>query len=148
MKFRGGNKHQLIIYADGAVQKNRAGIGAVVSTPDGWIIGVMNQPLTVMTNNEAEYEGLLLALRLGKKWDATSLEIRLDSEIVVYQMMGRFAVNSPALKRLHQQACAEARHFSRLTFTHIPRHLNTLADALASEASFGRKWSSLADDKE
>jgi len=147
MNFLGGNNHQLIIYADGAVQKTRAGIGAVVTTPDKHILQVMNRTLAVMTNNEAEYEGLLLALQLGCAWDVMSIEIRLDSEVVVNQMMGRFAVNSPALKRLHQQACADARQFVRVTFTHIPRELNALADALASEASFGREWCSIGHQK-
>ncbi|HRF99446.1 MAG TPA: ribonuclease HI family protein, partial [Aggregatilineales bacterium] len=118
----------------------RAGIGAVVTTPQGFIVQVMNQSLAPITNNEAEYEGLLLALRLAKKWEVVTLEIRLDSEVVIYQMTGRFAVNSPALKRLHQQACALTRDFSRVTFTRIPRELNALADALASEASWGREW--------
>jgi hypothetical protein len=57
-------------------------------------------------------------------------------------MTGRCAVHSPALKRWHLQACAAAQQFTRIRYTHIPRELNALADALASEASFGRRWQS------
>ena len=49
-------------------------------------------------------------------------------------MTGRCAVHSPALKRWHAQACRLVRHFKAITFTHIPREANRLADALANEA--------------
>ena len=67
--------------------------------------------------------------------------MRLDSEVVVGQMTGRFAVNSPLLKPVHWAACELARNFPRVRYTHIPRGQNVLADALATEASAGRHWS-------
>lgn len=61
-------------------------------------------------------------------------------------MLGRFAVNSPALKRLHQRATSVASALTRVTFTHIPRELNELADALASEALWDKApWDQGAD---
>jgi len=68
-------------------------------------------------------------------------EIRLDSEVVVSQMIGRFSVNSATLKQWHQQACLLARSLTRVRYVHIPRELNGIADALAVEASAGRQWS-------
>jgi ribonuclease HI len=73
---------------------------------------------------------------------ARQIEIRLDSEVVVYQMIGKFAVRSAALKPLHRQACALARHFSHVSYVHIPRDQNLIADALAGEAVAGRRWHS------
>ncbi len=141
ISHHGGRSYEHIcIYSDGAVQPDRAGAGIVVL--DRWeqIVRITNRVLPTMTNNEAEYAGLILALEAAAHLGAEYVEIRLDSEVVVYQMSGRFAVNSSALKRLNQQACELARALTRVGYTHIPRERNLLADALATEASFGRLW--------
>ncbi len=93
-----------------------------------------------MNNNEAEYAALVLALETAAHLDVTRLEVLMDSEVVVNQMVGRFAVNSPRLKPWHQQACALALRFGLVRYTHIPRERNQLADALANEAAYGRTF--------
>lgn len=136
----------LIVYADGAISPKRSGAGIAACDPQGRLILLTNQILPVMNNNEAEYAGLILALNMAARCGAGAVEIRLDSEIVVYQMIGRFAVNSVKLKPHHRQACALARQFTNVTYTHIPRQQNKLADALASEAAAGREWRSALPD--
>ncbi|MBE2267526.1 MAG: reverse transcriptase-like protein [Anaerolinea sp.] len=136
MSRRGGD---LILYADGGLSPDHAGVGVVVIRARQ-IIALANRTLPVMTNNEAEYAGLLLALELAAKLAAERIEIRLDSEVVVGQMTGRSAVNSPKLKPVHTQACVLARGFVRVTYTRVPRERNALADALAAEAAAGRLW--------
>ncbi len=137
MPRRGGD---LILYADGATGRDHAGAGAIALTRRREVLALENRTLPLMTNNEAEYGGLLLALELAATLGAQSIEIRLDSEVVVGQMAGRWAVNSPKLKLPHQQACVLARGFSHITYKHIPRELNEVADALATEAAAGREW--------
>ena len=90
--------NNLIVYSDGSINPERSGAGVVLCTPRGQIVGVANKLLPMMTNNEAEYEGLLLGMDFALRHKVTNLEVRSDSEIVVYQMTGRFAVNSPQLK--------------------------------------------------
>jgi ribonuclease HI len=136
----GGNYEHLLLYADGSIQPERAGAGLVALDKWGNVVYIANRSLPPMTNNEAEYAGLTLALEAAIALGGQFVEIRLDSEVVVYQMIGRFAVNSTALKRCHQQACVLARSLAKVRYTHIPRELNTVADALATEASAGRKW--------
>src|SRR5438445_301990 len=93
----------LIVYADGAINDSAAGAGAVVQDEHGEVLALGNRTLSRMTNNEAEYAGLILGLEmavsLAAQIRAAQVEVRLDSEVVVYQMVGRFAVNSAALKR-------------------------------------------------
>ncbi|MEP7284279.1 MAG: ribonuclease HI family protein [Chloroflexota bacterium] len=141
----------LIIYADGAIGGSTAGAGAVVQDRRGQVLALANRTLPRMTNNEAEYAGLLLglemALRLAAGTHTVQIEVRLDSEIVVYQMSGRFAVNSAALKRLHREACQRARNMTNLSYRHIPREANRIADALAGEAAAGRLWWLEKEDK-
>ena len=133
----------LILYADGATARDRAGAGAIALTRRREVLALANRTLPLMTNNEAEYAGLLLALELAVTLDGQAIEIRLDSEVVVGQMAGRWAVNSPKLKLPHQQACVLARGFQHITYKHIPRELNEVADALATEAAAGRVWQML-----
>jgi ribonuclease HI len=136
--FLGGS---YVIYADGSTVPGSSGVGVVALNAAGRVVHVINQPLPEMTNNEAEYTALKLALETAAQLQADVVEIRLDSEIVVGQMTGAFAVKSHKLRELHWQACELARQFPRVRYTHVPRELNALADALASEASAGRTWS-------
>lgn len=130
----------LLIFADGSIQRDRAGAGIVALDQWGGVVYMANRSLPPMTNNEAEYAGLVLALEAAAALGGQYLEVRLDSEVVVYQMIGRFAVNSPALRSWHQRACVLARLMTKVRYTHIPREYNAVADALATEASAGRKW--------
>lgn len=136
----GGSYEHLLLYADGSIQPERAGAGVVALDQRGSMVYIGNRFLPPMTNNEAEYAGLVLALEAAIALGGQFVEVRLDSEVVVYQMIGRFAVNSAALKRCHQQACVLARSLTKVRYTHIPREQNVIADALATEASAGRQW--------
>lgn len=126
----------LVVQIDGAIGAAgiATGLGVVVRGADGTVRSVHKRRLGPMTNNEAEYSALILALETVTPLDPPAVRIVSDSEIVVYQMQGRFSVNSPALKALHRQACALARRIPNIHFTHVPRELNALADALAREA--------------
>lgn len=130
----------LVIYADGSRTPNGAGAGVVVLDAAGNLLHMENKILPEMTNNEAEYAGLMLGLKIAAKRQADVLEVRLDSEVVVNQMRGEFAVRSHTLKSCHWQACELARQFPRVRYVCIDRDTNTLADALAAEASSGRFW--------
>ncbi|MBL8132294.1 MAG: ribonuclease HI family protein [Anaerolineae bacterium] len=136
-----GGERRLIIYADGAVSLKGSGAGIVIVERQH-IIHLGNRRLAVTTNNEAEYAGLILALENAQSLGAVEVEICLDSEVVVGQMDGRWAVNSAKLKPLHQEACERARALPRIGYRHIPRERNALADALAVEAAAGRLWQS------
>jgi ribonuclease HI len=116
------------------------GAAAVALSADGRIAGWEWETLPPITNNEAEYAGLLLGLRLAQRLRATETVLLLDSEIVVGQMTGRFAVNSKALHRWHWQACEAARAVPSVRFCAIPREWNRAADGLACQAGISWRW--------
>lgn len=139
---------RVILQIDGAIGagSRASGLGAVVRDPEGVILQVWSKRSHPQTNNEAEYEALIWALERLAQQPPAEVAVYCDSEIVVYQMLGRFAVHSPALKRLHRRATAVAGALPRVTFTHIPRQLNELADALASEALWDKApWDKSVD---
>jgi ribonuclease H / adenosylcobalamin/alpha-ribazole phosphatase len=128
---------QLIMYADGAVAPGKAGVGVVAQDDHGQIVALANRALPRMTCNEAEYAGLVVALGIAVRFKLARIEVRMDSEIVVNQMIGRFAVNSPALKVWHRKACDLARAIANLTYTRIPREQNQLARRILEPGAIG-----------
>lgn len=127
------------IHVDGAVSGTQfAGAAAVARTADGFFVGWLSRQLPAMTNNEAEYQAALLGLALARRLGASTVEIVSDSEVVVRQMQGQSRVLSQRLRQLHQETCAKIGYFRQVSFRHVPRTENHLADALATEALLGR----------
>jgi ribonuclease HI len=118
-----------------------AGCAAVARGGDGAILQWAWQPLAIMTNNEAEYAGLLLGLQLARQLAAIETVCLLDSSTVVGQMQGRFSVNSPRLLPWYRQACMVRRQVANLAIYYIPRELNAVADGLARQARL--PWATL-----
>lgn len=131
--------NQVTIHVDGAVSgTEHAGAAAVARTQEGYFVGWLSRQLDPMSNNEAEYHAALLGLLLAHRLGARVVEIVSDSEVVVRQMQGQSRVLSGRLKRLHQEVCARTGHFEAVSFRHVSREYNHLADALAAEALAGR----------
>lgn len=133
--------NHLLIYTDGSMTPVGVGAGVAILDLSGKLVHLENRILERMTNNEAEYAALALGLELALHLDAEIVDIRSDSEVMVYQMRGEFAVKNHRLKQKHWQVCQLATQFLRVRYTHIARERNGLADALAAEASAGRQWS-------
>jgi ribonuclease HI len=130
---------RLIVYADGAIRRQATGVGVVVRDEGGTILGWHSRRLSkTMTCNEAEYAALLFAIEVMQGYRTREVQFRLDSQIVVNQVQGIFNVRHPALRR----CCEQVRRLTvrlgkKVTFTHVPREKNRLADALAQEAVEG-----------
>lgn len=128
------------VYTDGSSTAQQGGAGAIVLDATGGVVRLANRMLPIQTSGEAEYAGLILGMELALDAGAVVAEVRMDSEVVVNQMAGHFAVNSPRLRTLHWTACDLARQFAKIAYVYIPREYNMLADSLAAEAAAGREW--------
>lgn len=84
------------------------------------------------TVNAAEYEGLLLALRLALSMGVTSLKIRGDSRLVIEQVLGSWKVKEPSLAPYVARARELAQRFDGVEIKHVPREENVVADALVT----------------
>jgi probable phosphoglycerate mutase len=133
---------RLIVEADGGSRGNPgvAGFGALVrDAASGRVLAERAAYLgDHVTNNVAEYSGLIAGLRAALAIDPEAkLEVRMDSRLVVSQMSGAWRVKSPELAKL----AAEARALigaRRVTFTWLPRARNQAADSLANRAMDAR----------
>ncbi len=126
----------LVVRTDGASRGNpgRAAAGVVIETPAGEVVATGKQYLGVMTNNQAEYRALILGLKAVTHYRPSSVAVYMDSELVVRQMLGQYKVRDEALQSLWQEARALVAELPRVTFTHVLRGRNALADRLANEA--------------
>lgn len=127
---------KLIAWADGASRGNPgpAAYGYVLTKPDGGEVEAGGAAIGRATNNIAEYRGAIAALQAARQHGAAELELRLDSELVVRQIQGRYRVKNAALKPLHANLKALSEAFPKFTIRHIPRAKNARADALANAA--------------
>lgn len=125
-----------VAYADGASRGNPgpAAYGVVFVLEDGMPLCGEGEAIGRATNNVAEYRGLIAALKRLRDWGHAHAIVRLDSELVVRQMQGRYKVKNEGLKPLFAEAKALAADFQKLRIEHVPRADNALADSLANLA--------------
>ncbi|HEX6542226.1 MAG TPA: ribonuclease HI family protein [Ktedonobacterales bacterium] len=121
---------------DGASRGNPgpAAAGIVIEREDGAILSKLGEYLGTMPNNQAEYRALIMGLRLVAQFHPLAVDVYMDSELVVRQMTGVYRVRDAALQGLYQEAMALVRALPRVTFTHVRRAQNALADRLANQA--------------
>ena len=126
----------LIAYADGASRGNPgpAAYGAVLCDADGVELDAWGNQIGPATNNVAEYHGAIPAVEAALERGATDLELRLDSELIVRQLEGRYRVKNQQLRPLFDQLSALIDQLDSFQPTHVRRHLNQRADAMANEA--------------
>jgi ribonuclease HI len=127
---------KLVLHVDGGARGNPgpAGIGVVVSTPEGEPIDEIAETIGDATNNVAEYRALLRGLERARELGASEVEIVGDSELVARQLTGAYKVKHPAMRPLYDQAIAALRRFERWSIRTVPRAENARADALVNAA--------------
>ncbi len=133
----------VIIYTDGGARNNPGPAGAGVVAYEGSTpLFALKQYLGERTNNWAEYEALILALSEASRRDLAerSVEIRMDSELIVKQMRGEYKVKDKALKEQHAKVRQLLHAFPDVRFVHIPREENAEADRLVNEAVDDAQW--------
>ncbi|QYB05212.1 bifunctional RNase H/acid phosphatase [Rhodococcus sp. USK10] len=131
---------RVVVEADGGSRGNPgpAGYGTVVfAAADGAVLAERKDSLGTVTNNVAEYRGLIAGLEAAAELGASGVDVRMDSKLVVEQMSGRWKVKHPDMIPLQRRASELARQFGSVTYTWIPRAENAHADRLANEAMDG-----------
>jgi ribonuclease HI len=130
---------KLVVHVDGGSRGNPgpAAAAAVLSTPDGDVVDEAAVTLGTVTNNVAEYRGLLLGLERAAALGAIEIEVINDSELIAHQVTGRYKVKHPDMKPLHAEALRALGGFERWSIRPVPRAQNADADALVNQALDG-----------
>jgi len=129
---------KLIVYTDGACRGNpgQSSTGFVVLDEQGRLIHEDGTAIGVHTNNQAEYMAVAEAARwieenLGRE---LRLEFRLDSDLAVKQLTGKWKIKDAGLKQLAMEVMNQMGYFQEVQLFHVPREQNQRADALANRA--------------
>lgn len=132
-------RRRLVVEADGGSRGNPgpAAYGALVRDADtGDLLAEQAESIGRATNNVAEYRGAIAGLRLATEIDArASIEVRMDSKLVVEQLAGRWKIKHPDLRPLAEEAKDLAP--ADTLWTWVPREQNTFADELLNRALDG-----------
>ena len=129
---------RIVIYTDGGSRGN----------PGPSALGVFLDTLNVRygeflgngTNNEAEYAAILSGMKRveeiigAARARETHLECRMDSELAMRQLTGRYRVKHPRMKHWFDLIQSEKAHFAQVSFHHVPRKENAEADRMVNEA--------------
>jgi ribonuclease HI/pterin-4a-carbinolamine dehydratase len=125
------------LYADGGSRGNPgpSASGYVLLDMGGKVVLKAGEYLGITTNNQAEYQALKLGLEHAlHDFQAKEAHVYMDSMLVVNQMKNIFKIKNRDLWPIHN-ACVElTKRFHKVSFDHVPRELNKLADEEVNKA--------------
>lgn len=122
-----------LIQIDGSSLGNPGpgGIGVRVIAPDGSVTREVSHSIGICTNNEAEYTALLFGLKEARRLAPQPVTIATDSELLFYQLTGRYRVRNPRLAVLYGEARRLLADQSHIAFRLVRRESNNETDKLA-----------------
>lgn len=123
------------MYFDGSSTEATSGAGIVIESPQGQKWQFAFQLDFRCTNNQAEYEALIIGLEILKGMKATRVLVYGDSQLVINQLTGEYQCISENLTTYYVTALNSADGFSRISFEHVPRVDNHEANEMAQIAS-------------
>lgn len=119
------------MYTDGGSRGNpgpSAG-GYVILDMEDNVVKSNGKYLGITTNNQAEYHSLKGGLEMAAQLGIKEIDVYMDSLLVINQMKGIFKIRNRDLWPIHDAIKSLLPQFKKITFTHVPRELNKLADA-------------------
>jgi len=127
---------KIVIYTDGGSRGNPgpSAIGVVINDKE------YSECIGVRTNNEAEYEAVVFALKKVKALygkdalKSSEVEVRSDSELLIKQMNGEYKIMEPKIQELFLKVWNLKIDFKKVKFVVIPREKNQEADKLVNQA--------------
>ena len=116
-------KLELKVYSDGASRGNPrpSAIAFMILSKDEKILKRYSKYVGVRTNNQAEYEALISALKFVSKLTSQEIVCYMDSELVVKHLNEEYQVRDPKLKTLWLKIHELKQNFTKISFIHVPR---------------------------
>ena len=137
------------MYVDDAANQKRFGVGIVLISPEKITIEKLLRLRFSATNNEAEYEALLMGMAMVQKMGGKAIEMFSNLRLVVGQVKGEFQAKDERMLRYLSQVGHLRSGIKSFSLLHIPRSGNTHVDSLATLATSlaqGLPWVILVED--
>ena len=134
----------VVVYSDGGSRGNPgpSAAGYVMFNSEQQVIAEGGEYLGEMNNNQAEYHGVRMGLEKALELGYKRVDFKVDSMLVVNQMKGFYKIKNRELWPVHEHIRSLMAHFDRVTFTHVNRQFNQLADGVVNKTLDAHK-----DDK-
>lgn len=125
----------MIVYSDGGSRGNPgpSASGFVIMDEHERVLFEGGEYLGITTNNQAEYHGVRLGLKKALEMGARSVDFRIDSLLVVNQMNGIYKIKNRDLWPINERIRELVSRFDKVTFTHVRREFNQLADGMVNK---------------
>lgn len=125
----------VVIYSDGGSRGNPgpSAAGFVVLNSRQEVIDEGGEYLGITTNNQAEYQGVRIGLEKALELGYKKVDFKVDSMLVVNQMKGLYKIKNRELWPIHERIRILMQKFDRVTFTHVNRQFNQLADGMVNK---------------
>lgn len=124
-----------VIYSDGGSRGNPgpSAAGFVIMNERGEVVSEGGAYLGIATNNIAEYQAVYLGLERAQELGVRVVDFRMDSQLVANQMNGLYKIKHPDLAIIHHRIKELASRFDKVTFSHVRREYNKLADGVVNK---------------
>ena len=129
------SEKRITIYSDGGSRGNPgpSAAGFVIIDSMQQVIEQGGEYLGITTNNQAEYHGVRLGLEKAIELGYRHVDFRIDSMLVVNQMNGVYKIKNRELWPIHERIRSLMTKFDKVTFSHVPREFNQLADGMVNK---------------
>lgn len=129
------SNNAIVIYSDGGSRGNPGPSAAGFVILDGRqeVIAEGGEYLGITNNNVAEYHGVRIGLEKALELGYKKVDFKLDSMLVVNQMKGQYKIKNRELWPIHERIRLLMEKFDRVTFTHVNRQFNQLADGMVNK---------------
>ncbi|KAL0290958.1 UNVERIFIED_CONTAM: Ribonuclease HI [Sesamum radiatum] len=136
MTIKGASQDQKwLLHVDGSSRAQGSGAGIVITTPQGEDLEFTIKFDFKASNNEAEYEALVIGMRMAREGGAKHLLAYSDSQLVVKKVEGTYEAKEESMIRYLQQIRNLKAKFHLFQIIQIPREENAKADSLSKLAS-------------
>lgn len=124
-----------VIYSDGGSRGNPgpSAAGFVVMEQEGEVVAEGGAYLGHTTNNVAEYQAVYMGLEKAQEMGFKTVDFRMDSQLVANQLNGLYKIRNAELRPINSRIAELAQQFERVTFTHVHREYNQLADGVVNK---------------
>ena len=123
------------LYVDGAVNQRGSGVWLILVSPEKITIEKFLRLDFSATNNEVEYEILLMGMMMVQKMGGKMVKVYSDLRLVMGQVRGELEARDPRMQEYLSQVKRIQTKFEVFDVSHVPRGGNTHADSLATLAT-------------
>lgn len=127
-------KERFQLFTDAGSRGNpgNAAYGVFIYDNNNKLIDFSGKYIGILTNNQAEFIGLIAGLELGLKNKITEIDCYSDSNLMVNQVNGLFKIKDVLLRKRVEQIKVLMKKYKSITLTHIGREKNSVADKMVN----------------